>query len=222
MPSSQEQDWTASKEEKDWGKRDSLLLERANAGDEEAAEELIDLYKPLVLSRASAYFLKGGDRDDLIQEAMIAMFKAVRSCPKERREHFSSYAWTAVDRRLIDVVRADNRQKNRALNEGISLEQPLNGEAGESRSLRLGDIMKADWQSNPEKLILLREQMRQLSLFIEEKLSDLEEKVLLGIGRGASYKEIAESLGVTEKSVDGALQRARKKIQSFLKTSEDK
>lgn len=216
------QEYIAREEEQDWGERDALLLERANSGDEEAAEELINLYKPLVLSRASAYFLKGGDRDDLIQEAMIALFKAVKSCPKDRYKHFSSYAWTAVDRRLIDVVRADNRQKNRALNEGLSLEEPLSPETGESRNLRLGDIMKADWQSNPERLVLLREQMRQIFTFIEEKLSDLEEKVLMGIGRGASYKELAKSLGVTEKSVDGALQRARKKIQAFVDESSDR
>lgn len=196
--------------------RDAILLRRAAGGDEEAVEELLEAYKPLVLSRASAYFLKGGDRDDLIQEAMIGLFRAIRYCPPERRDSFSSYAWQAVDNRLQDAVRADNKKNYQLMYESLSLDQRLSAPRENARQDRLlGDTIHLKQSPNPEELALIHEELEGLLRFIEEELTVLERKVLLAFSRGKSYREIAEDLASTEKSVDGALQRARRKLLQY-------
>lgn len=201
--------------------RDAILLERAAEGDEEAVEQLLEAYKPLVLSRASTYFLKGGDRDDLIQEAMIGLYRAIRFCPAERRSSFSSYAWQAVDNRLRDAVRADNTRNNQMMHESLSLEQSLPGSPenpGQEREL--GDTIQLKRSPNPEELALINEELNNLFHFIEEHLSEQERNVLIAFSQGKSYREIAQELQSSEKSVDGALQRARRKLLQFRRRDE--
>lgn len=196
--------------------RDELLLQRAAGGDEEAVEQLLEAYKPLVLARTSAYFLKGGERDDLIQEAMIALFRAIRSCPKERRRSFSSYAWQAVDHRLQDAVRADSTKNNQIMHSSLSLEQSLPSYNESARQEReLGDTIQLKSARDPEELALIQEEWEGLRSFIRNQLSEREQTVLLAFGSGESYREIAARLRTTEKSVDSALQRARRKLLQY-------
>lgn len=195
---------------------DSLDLKRAAEGDEAAVEALLIRYKPLVLSRASRFYLKGGDSDDLIQEGMIALFHAIISCPTERRDSFSAYAFTAVDNRLKDAIRRANSGKARVLNDSLSLEAPAPdlGTAASYAEPSLGDTIHSGGEASPEDEVLRGEALDELLTRIKGQLSPLESRALLLFAAGESYQQIAEQLQVSRKSVDGALRRARKKLKN--------
>lgn len=195
--------------------RDINLLERAQIGDDKAVEALLEAYKPLVLSRASRYYLTGQDRDDLIQEGMIALFSAVLRCPAERYASFSSYAFQAVDNRLIDLVRQNNSQKMQVILEALSLDADL--KPGKLNSdLSLADIVRSE-DIGPDHQIILKETRQRLYTWIQEKLSPREREVLMAFASGDSYKDIAQDLDISVKGVDSALQRARSKLRNFQK-----
>lgn len=192
---------------------DRELLERASCGDEAAVEGLLDRYKPLVLSRAAQYFLRGGEHDDLIQEAMIGLFSAITSCPEERREGFSAYAFNAVDNRLKDAIRRDAAKKNRLLSDSVSLEEELGNDLRQGNTL--GDTIETGDTLTPEEEVLREESLEELYSFLSTRLTAREQEVLLLFAAGESYKEISAKLGVSHKSVDGALRRARSKLKSY-------
>lgn len=194
---------------------DSFDLKRAAEGDEAAVEALLIRYKPLVLSRASRFYLKGGDSDDLIQEGMIALFHAIISCPPERWDSFSAYAFTAVDNRLKDTIRRANSGKARVLNDSLSLEAPAQdpGTAASYAEPSLGDTIHSGGEDSPEEEVLRGEALDELLTRIKGQLSPLECRALLLFAAGESYQQIAERLQVSRKSVDGALRRARKKLK---------
>lgn len=194
-------------------KRDSIYLERAQCGDNEAIEALLEAYKPLVLSRASCYYLSGQERDDLIQEGMIALFKAIMKCPADRYESFSSYAFHTVNNRLLDLIRSEHSEKMRAILNALSLDKESGHEA--EKEYLLSDFIEAE-ELSPEERLLQKEAREKLYDFINRKLSKQEREVLLSYSSGHSYREVAEALSLSEKSVDSSLQRARRKMRTFL------
>lgn len=199
----------------DTAERDSRLLAQAQSGSEEAMESLLEVYKPLVLSRAANYRLEGQDRDDLIQEGMIALFQAIHKCPPERRNSFSSYAFQTVDNRMIDLLRQDQSQRAQALNKALSLDASAGSEHdSQDSTLSLEDSVASE-AVGPEEQIILKEFEKRLYTWIGEELSERERKVLLAYLSGLSYKELSEDLGLSEKSVDSALQRARSKLRKL-------
>lgn len=197
----------------DTKERDSRLLAQAQSGSEEAMEDLLEAYKPLVLSRAANYRLEGQDRDDLIQEGMIALFQAIHKCPPERRQSFSAYAFQTVNNRMIDLLRQDQSQRAQAFNQAVSLDAGANRENRDS-ALTLEDRVASE-QVGPEEQIFLKEFEKRLYTWIGQELSEREREVLLAYLSGLSYKELSEDLGLSEKSVDAALQRARGKLRKL-------
>lgn len=194
-------------------KRDAEWLMAAQASDEEAWENLLEAYKPLVLNRASHYFLKLSSRDDLVQEGMIALFKAVLKCPEERFEDFSAYAFHAVDNRLKDLLKHEQTGKAQAEIQALSLEADKRSNSP-SDKLRQGDTIKANL-ATPEDSVLADESMAQLLRAMNDRLSKQEEAVLRAAMQGHSYEAIAKEFKLSTKAVDSTLQRARKKLRQF-------
>lgn len=190
--------------------RDTELILRSRAGDVEALEELLEIYRPLVMSRASAYRVKGLDIDDFAQEAMIGLYQAISTYDPARGTPFAALAEMTVEHRLIDRWRKAQRDKDKAFQEALSLETPLAGD----RDLTLGQTLQAD--SDPEDLVVAAERFRRVMDFFEAELSAYEREVAKARLRGQSYKEIATELGRREKSIDAALQRVRRKLRAHM------
>lgn len=179
---------------------DYELIEKARGGDSDATDALLRLYKDKVKKVARGYFLIGGDLDDLAQEGMLGLFKAIGTFDKSRSEDFEAYAMMCVNREIINFVRKNNTYKNKTLNAALPLESAA---------------MNADALS-PESVVIGKEQDVLLDGIIDKNLSKLEKKVVSAFTDGFSYDEIAEKNGITVKSVDNALQRARAKLAKYL------
>ena len=159
-------------------------------------------------------YILGADKEDLIQEGMIGLFKAVRNYDFGRDASFYTFADLCISRQMYSAVRTSNCQKNLSLNTYISLNSPLVGESGES--MALADVMSVGEGANPEELFLDKERVAYLEKRIEEELSDFEKQVLDLYLTGMSYSQIAKVLGRDEKSTDNALQRLKAKIRKML------
>lgn len=184
---------------------DEELIQRLRAGEKGIADYLIEKYKNLVRRKARAMFLIGGDTDDLIQEGMIGLFKAVRDYQPERDASFSTFAQMCIDRQIYSAVQNSNRQKHIPLNTYISLSQ----EDEES------PLAKA-WVETPEEIIIDRENTRALEEEIKSALSPMENTVLNYYLEGKNYANIGMIMGKSPKSVDNALRRIRTKIRYFM------
>lgn len=180
---------------------DETLAVMAQNGDEDALERLLERYKPLVRKLAQRYFIRGADRDDVIQEAMIGLFKAVHSFNRDQGYPFAALAKKSCEMSIIDAVRRADTQKNSFLNDSLSLDeyQLTNDQLMDEQG------SEAEQGLNEESVV---EEWRKL-------LSKREFQILQKRLQGRSYKEIAEELQITTKSVDNALQRIRRKIQKF-------
>lgn len=187
------------------GYTDDQLLELLREGREEVMDYLIDKYKPMVRKKARVLYLMGGDQDDLIQEGMIGLFKAVRDYRKGKEASFSTFAQLCVDRQLYNAVQSSNRQKHRPLNSYVS----LNSQESQNE-------LEVFRQPSPENIVIDRENARAMERRIQEQLSDFENLVLEKYLNGENYLQIAESLDRPPKSIDNALQRIRSKVRSFL------
>ena len=184
---------------------DNELINQARNGDEYAEEILANRYGRLVRICARQFFLVGGDGEDLIQEGMLGLLNAIRKYDPERDVSFKTYAERCIRNRLLTAVESANRQKNAPLNQGVPLEV-LQGE-DDSFQTPSGYTSRC-----PEDLILEKEHVTEIREKYIRALSKLELAVLEQFLNGCSYKEIAEALGKTEKSVDNAVQRIRKKF----------
>lgn len=191
---------------------DEDLIALFRDGDQEAMEHLLDKYKEMVLKKARSMYILGGDSDDLIQEGMLGLFKAVRDYDSGRDASFSTFAQLCVTRQLYTAVKASARKKHLPLNTAISLSRPLR-ESGEGEDEELMDCLEADVRSNPEEYIIGQEEMERLEEKIEKELSPLEKQVLELYLTGMGYVEIAHVLNRDEKSTDNALQRIRAKLK---------
>jgi RNA polymerase sporulation-specific sigma factor len=187
------------------GMTDEELAARFQSGDDKAAELLLEKYTALVKIRARALYLAGGDRDDLLQEGMIGLFKAVQTYRQDQGASFQTYASVCVSRQMYKAVESSARQKHRPLNDSVSIDTI--GEQQVDRGMGIAQ--------NPEVIVLGRESEDDLFATIRTALSAYEQEVLNLYLQGMDYHRIAKELGRPEKSVDNALQRIRTKLQKI-------
>lgn len=198
------------------GMTDDELITLMHDGEEDIVDYLMEKYKGLVRSCAGSMFILGGDTQDLIQEGMIGLFKAVRDYDCGRDAGFRTFADLCISRQIYSAVRASGRQKHAPLNSYVSL-YSTQTENGEKSELQLGDILRADIDTEPEEVILEHEKEEDIAAAIDEALSPLEREVLDLYVTGLSYTEIAKILGRDDKSTDNALQRIRSKLKKCLR-----
>lgn len=189
------------------GIKDEELISRFKNGESEILDYLMEKYKNMVRKKARTMFLIGGENDDLIQEGMIGLFKAVRDYQPDRDAAFQTFASICVDRQIYNAIQSSNRQKHQPLNSYISLSE----QDGENEE-QLGD----NWGENPESIIIDQENVQDLEQEITATLSPMENQVLEYYLAGNGYGEIAQIMGKTPKSIDNALQRIRIKIREQL------
>ncbi len=192
-------------------KTDEELIEMLRAGQSEIMDFLLEKYKNLVRKKANAMFLLGGDTDDLIQEGMIGLFKAIRDYDTKKGGNFFGFANLCVNRQIYSAVEAAARKKHGPLNSYVS----LSGEDGEDADAVLFGNGLINQNKNPENLLISQEDLDIFWDSLEEKLSSMEKKVLDAYLSGMNYRQIAEKLGKTEKSVDNALQRIKSKVSKI-------
>ena len=192
---------------------DDELIEHIHQGDCEAQEVLIKRYKNFVLAKSRSYFLVGADREDIVQEGMIGLYKAIRDYRIERLASFRAFAELCITRQIITAIKAATRQKHQPLNSYISLNKPIYDEESDRTLL---DVLKSGKLSNPEQLFIGKETYQLIEGEINAMLSDLEYDVLQEYLEGKSYQDIADSIDKHVKSVDNALQRVKRKLEDFL------
>ncbi len=189
------------------------VVEFARSGDDRAQEYLIKKYKNFVRSKARSYFLIGADKEDIIQEGMIGLFKAIRDFRPEKTSSFRAFAELCITRQIITAIKTATRQKHIPLNSYVSLNKPIYDEESDRTLL---DVITGSKISDPEELIISREEVDNIESKIGEILSDLEWQVLTYYLQGKSYQEIAKDLDRHVKSIDNALQRVKRKLERFL------
>ena len=192
-------------------KTDEDVVVLAQEGDGQALAYLLDKYKNFVRSKARSYFLIGADHEDIVQEGMIGLYKAIRDFQPSRLSTFRSFAELCVKRQIITAIKAATRQKHVPLNSYVSLNKPLYDEESDRTLL---DVIEGR-VTNPEDLYISQEDLARIQTQISEVLSDLERQVLDAFMDGKSYQEIAELLGRHVKSIDNALQRVKRKLFKF-------
>ena len=192
---------------------DEELLDIIKSGDTNATDYLINKYKNIVKMIARAYFMVGADREDIIQEGMIGLYKAIRDYKPDKSTSFKAFAEICVTRQIITAIKTATRQKHIPLNTYVSLNKPIYEEESERTLL---DVLAGIKISDPEELIISKEQMDYIEDKIENVLSDLELEVLTSYLDGKSYQEIACDLERHSKSIDNALQRVKRKLEKYL------
>ena len=190
---------------------DELLVRMARDGDEKAEDFLLKKYKDFVRSKARAYFLVGGDSDDLIQEGMIGLYNAIGHYDESMASSFMTYAAICINNKLISAVSADGRQKNAPLNGYVSIYSSITDETGEEASFSY--VLPNTQNINPYFLMIRRPPRSTLFPYTTLFRSALEKEILSYYMEGMSYSEIAKIIGKTEKSVDNAIQRIRLKMR---------
>jgi RNA polymerase sporulation-specific sigma factor len=196
---------------------DEGLIRRARAGDTQAMDQIISRYRGFVRLKASAYFLAGGDSEDLIQEGLIGLFKAVRDYRPEREASFRSFAELCVTRQIITAIKTAARNKHTPLNTYVSFS---NTRAGSEQETTLADVLPDDPVTDPINQAISTEELTSLVDCLGRVLSPLESQVLAMYLEGRSYEEVAERLDCNPKSVDNALQRVKRKVEVHLKDRE--
>ena len=197
------------------GCSDETLIDIYRVGNEAAIEVLFERYKNLVKKKAKAMYLAGGDSDDLIQEGMIGLYKAVRDFDESREASFKTFASMCINRQLITAVAASNRKKNMPLNTYVSFDLPAYTDV--DNEMRLVDVLKPETEQNPEKLLIDREYTEDFKEKLFESLSNFEKQVLKLYIEDKDYREIARIMNKTPKSIDNALQRIRSKAFALEK-----
>ena len=196
------------------GKTDDDLVMEARAGDEAALCELLNKYRAFARVKARSYFLVGADREDIVQEGMIGLYKAIRDFNPELQTSFRAFAELCVTRQIITAIKTATRQKHGPLNNYVSFERPVGSDDDGERVL--GDVLPTVAISDPADLVISAERIRALQAHFDEVLSDLETEVLRLYVEGKSYQEIAERLERHVKSIDNALQRIKRKLEGHL------
>ena len=191
---------------------DEELISRLREGHEDIRDYLMEKHKNLVRKKARALYLIGGDNDDLIQEGMIGLYKAIRDFDPERGASFHTFADLCISRQLYTAVQASQRQKHQPLNSYVSLSDSDNEEQTSSRASYAANDVR---NRNPEELFIARENLEDMEDLIEKKLSRFEREVLRSYLSGMNYSQIADTLGKSSKATDNALQRIKKKIKQI-------
>ena len=196
---------------------DEELIVRLREGETEISDYLMEKYKEFVRKKARAMFLIGGETDDLIQEGMIGLFKAIQDYDKSKEAVFSTFAELCISRQLYSAVKSSNRKKNIPLNTYVSIYSPVYSEQGEETegSFMVDHSLEAA-ELSPEEILIDRENVRSLRCKIEECLSAMEKQVFDMYMEGMTYQEIARHLDKEPKSIDNALQRIKSKVNKAL------
>jgi RNA polymerase sporulation-specific sigma factor len=201
------------------GDEESALIVAAQAGDESASTALMSKYRSFVRCKARSYFLAGADRDDVVQEGMIGLYKAIRDFKFERRSSFRSFAELCITRQLITAIKTAKRQKHTPLNTYVSLNRSASVEDEGERIL--SDILAAREICDPAELVISEWEAGDIQRGFAEVLSPLESEVLRLYMDGKSYQEIAGSLERHVKSIDNALQRVKRKIECQMRSYQE-
>ena len=194
---------------------DDELVLAARSGDDEALTTLLTKYRAFARVKARSYFLVGDDREDIVQEGMIGLYKAIRDFNCDMDSSFRAFAELCVTRQIITAIKTATRQKHGPLNNYVSFSRPVSGDDDGERVL--ADILPTVAISDPADLVISAERIRALQAHFDEVLSDLETDVLRLYVEGKSYEEIAERLQRHVKSIDNALQRIKKKLEGHLR-----
>ncbi len=186
---------------------DNEIVRLAQSGDSSALEAVLLRYKPLVHKKSQPYYLAGGDDDDIVQEGLIGLYKAVMSFDEAKFPLFNVFAGVCIERRIISAVKKASRRKHSPLNSYISLSTATDEDGGAV----VNDVISGG--NNPEEIFLERESFSGLEDKINDALSPFEMNVLLCLVNGKSYKEAAEQLGKDVKAIDNAMQRIKRKLE---------
>jgi RNA polymerase sporulation-specific sigma factor len=193
------------------------LLLRCQKGDNDATEEMLNRYKNMVRSKATALYLVGADKEDLIQEGMIGLFKAIREYDPERNDSFAAFAGLCITRQMYTAIKASNTKKNQPLNNYVSFDLYAFAEDGSSEGNGANAYEGIGyWQKDPEESVIDRENAVRMEEEVFSSLSDMERRVLSYYASGMPYQEIAKVMKKEPKSIDNALQRIRKKLKTVL------
>lgn len=196
---------------------DEELVEEVHQGNTEALDYLITKYKRFVQAKARSYFLIGADKEDIIQEGMIGLYKAIRDFKGDKLASFRAFAELCITRQIITAIKTATRQKHIPLNSYVSLDKPIYDEESDRT---LMDVITGTESENPEYLMINREEYSNLEEKISNILSELEQQVLALYLDGQSYNEISEELNRHVKSIDNALQRVKRKLERHLEIEE--
>jgi RNA polymerase sporulation-specific sigma factor len=194
---------------------DERLVAAARAGDDRALAALLDKYRGFARAKAHSYFLVGADREDIVQEGMIGLYKAVRDFNPDLQTSFRAFAELCVTRQVITAIKTATRQKHGPLNNYVSFSRPVLADDEGERCL--GDLLPTTAICDPADLVISAERIRALQEHFDTVLSDLEAEVLRLYVDGKSYQEIAEVLKRHVKSIDNALQRIKRKLDGHLR-----
>jgi RNA polymerase sporulation-specific sigma factor len=192
---------------------EEIVLDAKENNNTAALEHLINKYRNFVRAKARSYFLIGADREDIIQEGMIGLYKAIRDFRNDKLSSFRAFAELCVTRQIITAIKTATRQKHIPLNSYVSLNKPIYDEDSDRTLL---DVLSGSKISDPEELVISQEEFIDIEEKMGEILSDLEWKVLMSYLDGKSYQEIAGDLDRHVKSIDNALQRVKRKLERYL------
>ncbi|MDY5098658.1 RNA polymerase sporulation sigma factor SigH [Clostridium sp.] len=194
-------------------KLDEEIAMEAKNGNKRAQEYLINKYQNFVKSKSKSYFLIGADKEDIYQEGMIGLYKAIRDFRPDKLASFKAFAELCVTRQIITAIKTATRQKHIPLNTYVSLNKPIYEEESDRTLL---DVLAGLKVTDPEELVISNEEMKHIEKEIGQVLSDLEMEVLMSYLDGKSYQEIACDLDRHAKSIDNALQRVKRKLEKCL------
>jgi RNA polymerase sporulation-specific sigma factor len=194
---------------------DEQLVLAAQNNDMSAVNTLMKRYRDFVGAKVKAYFLVGADKDDLFQEGMIGLYKAVRDFKSDRCPTFKAFAGVCVSRQIITAIKTANRQKHMPLNSYVSLDKNVyEDDNGDGAFI---NVIHEQYQNDPEEIVINRESMDTIEYRINKTLSKLELQVLVYYLRGMNYREISDLINKDVKSVDNAIQRIKRKLEAILK-----
>lgn len=196
---------------------DEELVQHVHDGDNVALDYLIHKYKNFVRAKARSYFLIGADREDIVQEGMIGLYKSIRDFRNDKLSSFKAFAELCITRQIITAIKTATRQKHIPLNSYVSLDKPIYDEDSDRT---LMDVLCATKVADPEELMINQEEFDDIEIQMSEILSELERQVLQLYLDGQSYQEIAMDLNRHVKSIDNALQRVKRKLERYLEVRE--
>jgi RNA polymerase sporulation-specific sigma factor len=196
---------------------DEQVVEQVHHGNTEALDYLITKYRLFVKSKARSYFLIGADKEDIVQEGMIGLYKAIRDFKGDKLASFRAFAELCITRQIITAIKTATRQKHIPLNSYVSLDKPIFEEESERTLL---DIIESPVTDDPQHILINQEDYSHLENKMAEVLSELEQQVLERYLAGQSYFEISEQLNRHVKSIDNALQRVKRKLERHLEFGE--
>ena len=198
------------------GLTDEELIDRLRDGEAQITDYIMEKYKNMVRKKAKSMYILGADNDDLIQEGMIGLFKAVRDYDAGRDASFYTFADLCISRQMYNAVQASRREKHTPLNTYISLYADMTEAGSDENGTELVNVIASEVETNPELLMIDRENVADIEAIIEKELSSFEKQVLDLYITGMSYSQIARVLSRDEKSTDNALQRLKAKLRKAV------